>query len=110
MIRPEEWKNWKKHVADFLEENKYRQATKEDLVDDQEMLIIEVSPGDTLWDFDSPDNWGTRINLDKHPSGNGKVYYRVGSGGSRCFVPLELFLGGPDVMISPKTILFVVRK
>jgi len=111
MSKTEWWKNWEQQVADYLEKHGFRLVVKEDLVDHKEIVMIEISPGDTLWSFDSPDKWGTHIRLDKHPEGNGKVYYYVGSGGgSRCFVPVELFLGGIDAMIAPKTILFIVRK
>jgi hypothetical protein len=110
MNASEEWQGWKEQVVCFLEENEYRLAVKEDLVDNKEMLMIEVDPGDTIQDRNDPDDWGTRIILGKHPNGNGKVYYHMGFGGGRCFVPEELFLGGMEVMISPKTILFIVRK
>ncbi len=103
---------WKKEVADFLELNGCRLATKSDINDDARMKMIVVDPtGDNMY---SRVVEICHIVLVRHPLANEKVYFRLVGvnpfANSLRYVPLAVFVGGVDAMMAPKSFLFVVCK
>jgi hypothetical protein len=89
-------------LQDYLALMRYRLATREDLVDGAQMIMIDASNDFMFKSGVSPEVLGTKIKLDfsalkksNFPGETFFVYYHCidPSWDGDCFVPLEIFLG-----------------